>query len=529
MISPYAVKEFLKRKLISYTWLKQQPEAELDKSIAALWKLRSPLRFHQKVCFLAAIAEPCFGLFLEMGLGKTLLVLELIQYWRAQGQCERVLVLVPTDEIAYAWELQILEWFPKLPYVILTGSTIDKVEGFDREKLITVVSYPGLLYMACMKRYNAKRKRNEMVPDNKKVVRLASGIDMVVADESYHLSNPGSLTWWVVTKFVKAIPIRYALSGRPFGRDPFALWGQFYFMDEGDTLGDSQGLFREAFFSKKAKFFGGPFSFDYTFKKKMENDLARMVAHRSMQYRADECIQLPERMVLRKYFKLPGDALGYYAKLRERLRNARGDFTETKLTFMLMRQLSSGFMGYTDAETDERAQVSLDTNPKLELCLELIDEMADSDKVVIFYEFTYSARLLTARFNKLKLAYGWLWSGTKDTQSILKKFNSPSGLQVLLVQSRVGSEGLNLQAARNVIFYESPVSAVVRDQAEHRCWRQGQKRKVFQYDLVARNTVDERILDFHATGNDIYRAVMADPSLIDAKPRLAPSPRRKVA
>jgi SNF2 family DNA or RNA helicase len=529
MISPFAIRAFLKRPLSSYSWLKDQRERDIDAAIREIWQLQSPLTYHQKVCFLVAVAEPCFALFLEMGLGKTLLILELIMYWRSKVQCERSLVLVPTDEIAYTWEQEIQTWFPKLPYAVLTGSTVEKIMGFDREKVVTVVSYPGLNYMAGTKRYNPKRDKNELVPGKAKLKALAAGLDMVVADESYHLANPQSLTWKIATRISKDVPIRYALSGRPFGRDPFALWGQFYFIDRGETLGETQGLFREAFFTKKPRFFGGPFSFDYTFKKAMEGTLGRMVAHHSIQYRADECIQLPPLVKVRKYVQLPGDAAGYYAKLRERLRKAQGNFTETKNVFMLMRQLSSGFMGYRDDETGERAQVALETNPKLELCLELIDEMPETEKVVIFYEFTYSARQLVARLAKAKITYEWLWSGAKDTQAALKRFKRPDGGRVMLVQSRIGSEGLNLQVARYLIFFESPVSAVVRDQAEHRSRRQGQTRTVIQYDLITRNTADESILAFHATGNDIYKAVMANPGVLDQPAKRSKGKLQKAA
>ena len=130
---------------------------------------------------------------------------------------------------------------------------------------------------------------------------------------------------------------------------------------------------------------------------------------------------------------------------------------------------------------------------------------------MIFYFFTYSAKLISARLKEAKIKHGWIYSGTKDSRTVLRRFDTDPDCRVLLVQNRSGSEGLNLQVARVVIFYENSLSVIEREQAEKRCWRQGQQHRVFQYDLVVRNTVDQRILDFHKEGKDIFKAVIADP------------------
>ena len=75
----------------------------------------------------------------------------------------------------------------------------------------------------------------------------------------------------------------------------------------------------------------------------------------------------------------------------------------------------------------------------------------------------------------------------------------------------VGAFALNLQIANHVIYFESPIGCIPRDQSERRCWRKGQTKKVLMYDLVMDGGVDERILAFHQDGLDIFQSLTHEP------------------
>jgi SNF2 family DNA or RNA helicase len=85
-----------------------------------------------------------------------------------------------------------------------------------------------------------------------------------------------------------------------------------------------------------------------------------------------------------------------------------------------------------------------------------------------------------------------------------------------VINNKVGAYSLDgLQEVANyTMFYESPVSPIDREQAERRLRREGQKRRVFQYDLVTRGTVDEKILTFHAEGEELFKALVRNPKSI---------------
>jgi SNF2 family DNA or RNA helicase len=87
--------------------------------------------------------------------------------------------------------------------------------------------------------------------------------------------------------------------------------------------------------------------------------------------------------------------------------------------------------------------------------------------------------------------------------------------QVAIINHKVGGFSLDgLQVANYLFVYESPVSCIDREQMERRILRQGQKHRVFQYDLLMHGTMDERILHAHKEGADLFKQLVADPEKI---------------
>jgi len=136
-------------------------------------------------------------------------------------------------------------------------------------------------------------------------------------------------------------------------------------------------------------------------------------------------------------------------------------------------------------------------------------EMPDGAKVVVFHEFIHSGDLMAARLGLEGYRYARMYSGTRDKKKVLHQFQDDPECQVFLVNSQSGALALNLQVARYVIFYECPVSPIVRAQAEKRCHRAGQEETVFYVDLFMRGSIEERILGFIKEGKDLFELLLA--------------------
>jgi hypothetical protein len=456
-----------------------------------------------------------------MGTGKTLLSLELLQYWWDTGVLRRALVFVTSDKAFPTWERQLREYGITVPYCTLdANSSVEKwrtLEHFDEG--LVFLHYPGTVAMVTSKPPPAKKKKRKggkkLVLDPAKVERLLRDVDVAIYDESTKAGNTGSLTYQLCLKASKQALHRYALAGMPFGRDPTPLWPQMNIVDHGETLGPTLGLFRAAFFNEKPNFWGGPYSKNYTFKKPMEPKLSRIVQHNSLTYTADECIDLPPDRRIMEPIKLPAGTRAYYREVVEELIAAKGNMRAIKNAFHRMRQLSSGFLGLKDDETGERAEIEFEENPKLDWLLDKLGSLREDRKALIFYQYTVSGRRIArALEEEFGIKPVWLWSGTKNAGSEMRRFMENDACPWAVINNQVGAYSLDgLQVANYTFFFESPVGVVDRNQAERRTLRQGQKfSKVFFYDPVVTDTVDEKILEFHQEGKDLFKALLADPS-----------------
>lgn len=514
MIHPRAVKEFMRAERDTFAWVKDLPEKQLDRELEKLGfspaRRKKPLRKHQKVCVLIGLAYMYFSFWLDMGTGKTRIILEMLQFFYDQEFFERGIVLVPSEPAVYSWEEQIAEWQIKVPYVCLpNGPSAEKWKAVDDlQSGLIIATYPGLTRMVSTKVPGKGKKKPRLKWNRKLMQRFTANLGVLILDESTNVGNQGSLIYRICRKLSQTCRYRYALAGRPFGRDAEMVWSQQFLVDHGESLGDTLGLFRAALFSEKQKYFGG---FEYTLKPAMKEVLADLLQHRGIAYASSECQDLPRVARIPEYIDLPETADLYYKKAVRAIIAARGHHAQIRNIFLRMRQLSSGFLGYKDDETGERAQLVFPENPKLDRLLELVDEMPLDRKFVIFYEFTHSGRTISKALSKMGIETGWLWSGTKNYKQVKRRFDDDPKVRGVIVNNRLGTKVLNLQAANYKFFYESPVGVIDREQAEKRAFREGQKRPGFMYDLIAKGTADQKILDFHASGEGLFKALLRDP------------------
>ena len=522
MIPAAALKQYLARELDSHLWVKKLSLKEVNAAIRDLRPrpdLYSGLRIHQRVCFMLGVAYPGFGFWLDMGTGKTLLALELMRYWHQVGKIKRALVFVTSDKAFPTWERQVAEFEIGLPYISLEGSSEQKwAQLAEFDEGLVFVTYPGATAMVSRKvPARGKGKKMKMELDPKKVAALARWANAIVIDESTKVGNHQSLTYKLLDKLRGYTDICYALAGRPFGRDPTMLWSQYDLIDEGETLGETLGLFRAAFFvEKKIHWDKTGRAREYKFEDKKRPVLSKMLQHRSITYGAEECIDLPALVPVIEELSFSSEAETYYELVVKKIIASKGNLKEMKNAFIRMRQCSSGFVGMVDDETGEKAEIEFVENPKLDWTLEKADALPDGRKMVIFYEYTWSGRRLTEELTKLGLNPIWLWSGTKDSRAELKRFDEDPTCLTAVINHKVGAYSLDgLQRVANyLVFYESPVSVIDREQAERRLRRDGQSYKVFQYDPVVRGSVDRKILQFHAEGEELMTALLRDPEKV---------------
>lgn len=514
MITKRAVREFLNRPRDDFrSWKDLSPtalERKKDRLVVTppIWRVLSE---HQKVCLLIAAKTRRFMFFLDTGCGKTLLSIAIARYMRKAKVARRFLVLVPNKGNVSEWMDQRNEWSPQTSITTLVGSSKQKWKTLeDSNSLLTVATFDGLARMICVRVANKKKRgRVKLKPDKKLVARLIARFDGLVMDESTEAQSHLSLPFRLCRKLSQKAQVVIGLTATPFGRDPTPLWPQMKLVDGGESLGETLGLFREAFFSKTKSRWGR--GFDYTFQKAKSAQINRLLAHRSIRYDVDQA-DLPKVLEIRKRVYLSDDADAYAAKARSAIIDARGNYRETKNAFMRMRQISSGFLGYHDDDLGKRAQFIFSENPKLDKLEELVRRLARRDKIVVFHEFQLSGRLIVERLRAMGFAdheFAVLNGKTKDPDKQKSRFKFDERCRVFVVNNESGAYGLNLQVARAIIYYEAPLRIIIRKQTRRRVERQHSKHKtVLVIDLVTVGTFDEKILDNHLEGRALFSAII---------------------
>jgi SNF2 family DNA or RNA helicase len=531
VIPKNVIRKFLNGERDDHRWIKKLGHKGLDRLLSELRprpNYHPKLGLHQKAGLYLGIKYGSFAFWYDMGTGKTFLSLELLQYWWDFYGMRRAMVFVISDKAFNTWERQLRQYKINIPFCTLDASSSEEkwrtLDHFDEG--IIFLHYPGTVAMVTGKakvvkgRKGKKLKAKKKALDPDKLEKLVRGVDVAVFDESTKAANTGSLTYKVCNAVSRASQHRYALAGMPFGRDPMPLWAQMNLVDRGETLGKTLGLFQSTFFTEKDNYWGGPYSKIYTFKKPLRDELSRIIQHNSLTYTSDECIDLPPVLSIPEYVSLPPATKAYYQEVIDDIVSAKGNMKAMKNAFMRMRQLSSGFLGLKDDETGERAEIEFDENPKLEKLLDLLEGMAEDRKALIYYQYTVSGRRIQKAIKEeLGEKSVWLWSGNKSARKDIDRFMYDPDVRFAVVQNQLGAYSLDgLQVANYEFFFETPLSVIDRKQAERRIVRQGQKHKTcFLYDLIVRDTVDEKILEHHREGTDLFKALLTNPRKILGK------------
>ncbi len=505
MISKDAVAAFVARPRRSWAWVKRYTRADLVEELHAInapMRWRTLPRKHQLACYLVGLLNPKFLMLLDMGLGKTLLVLMLLVAARLKERGIRALIVVPKKVHMGTWADEVSKHTDLSIECIDVISVQEKWEALmASEADVTVIDYMGL-GLATTHKMN-KQGRNKLVRDDKRMRLLRDKFGFLSLDEIHRAKNKESLRFGILRQLVKTMRHVYGLTGTPQGRDPQDLWAQFFLIDGGDTLGESLGLFREAFFTSKNGYFGGK---EYKFDTAKQDQLSRAIQAVSIVYEEKECLDLPPMLPIKRTYTMSEEQIEEYRRLR-----AGDEIDGVRIpidgVFHRMREVASG---YKRSRVNGVSVVErFDENPKLDLFESDILEMPANRKAIVFYDYIPTGNLLAEMLKRNGIKCLTLDGRTKDTIAVQRKFTNDASVRVLLCNSESGSEGINAQVANYQFFYESPVSPITRRQAMKRAHRQGQERRVIITDYVGRHTVEEKILEYIAQGFSMLAALKA--------------------
>lgn len=505
LIAPGAIDAYLERPAADFDFLKRVPRAELLAHVRDLgFRYVTEPRNCQLVGNIIGAQQPHFLYYLDMGAGKSKMLLDLIRWRKRRGELQRAIILAPELVHLSSWEDQIAEHAPDLKHVTLLGDRSTRFALIDRKADIYLLNYAGLQV------YMSERKSHKQRLEQDSAAEFASLFNLVLFEEVHRIRSHTSLTFRLCCWMASAAAFRYATTGTPFGRDPMMLWPQFKMVDDGETFA-SLGLFRAAFFSAHKRKFGKKFAgYDFAFREDRASALHRLMRNRSIVYDEQELAHdLPGKSPLRVPVRMTSEQALYYRRIVDRMKEARGDYRSLDNVFTRMRQCASGFLALK-ADDESRIEVRLDPNPKLEALRQVLCDLPAGDKVLIFHQYTYSGNVIRALLEEMGVGFASLHGGVKDLAAEYRRFLEQRSCWAFVLQNQSGSEAINPQGVcRYSIFYERPDDPIISQQAEKRTYRPGQKRRTFFIDLTVLGTVEEKLLRYLKEARDIRKAILS--------------------
>jgi SNF2 family DNA or RNA helicase len=330
------------------------------------------------------------------------------------------------------------------------------------------------------------------------ITRLAeTEFEYVILDEAQAIKNASS-------QVAKASLLlhgahRLALSGTPIENHLGELWSLFEFLNPG-LLGSAR-LFARTFAGK---------SVPPQRREALARALRPMILRRTKEQVAPE---LPDRIEQTLYCELEGKQRAQYDELRDHYRAALlGTVRESGVAKSRM-QILEALLRLRQAACHP-ALVSADSDApsaKLDLLLdELEDVLASGHRALIFSQFTTFLGLVRNALTERKIEHLYLDGRTRDRQALVDAFQSDDGPPLFLISLKAGGLGLNLTRADYIFLLDPWWNPAVEAQAIDRAHRIGRRNTVVAHRLIARDTVEEKILELQARKRDLADSILSE-------------------
>ena len=411
----------------------------------------------------------------DMGLGKTVQALALLEGLRANGNTTPSLVVAPRS-LLFNWSAEAKRFAPQLRVIEHHGSERAKNE-FDGVDLV-------LTTYATMRLDIARLAETEF--------------ETIILDESQAIKNASSQ----VAKASRLLRGRHrlALSGTPIENHLGELWSLFEFLNPG-LLGPARA-FNRTFAGK-------------TTPPERRDALARglrpLLLRRTKEQVAPE---LPERIEQTLYCELEGKQKTQYEELRDHYRLALLGRIKTGGIDKARMHILEALLRLRQAACDPHLIDPATDAPsaKVELLMEELREVLDSGhRALVFSQFTSFLQIVSNTLDKERINYLYLDGKTRDRQTLVEQFQQPAGGPPLfLISLKAGGLGLNLTNADYIFLLDPWWNPAVEAQAIDRAHRIGRMKPVVAYRLIARDTVEEKILELQARKRELAESIISE-------------------
>ena len=471
---------------------------------------------HQHEALLRSYDKTNFGYFMEMGCGKSKVLIDNMVWLYEQGKIDTAVIVAPKG-VYRNWEIseipthlpeniehEVYVWTPspnKTQAKRLEASLKERdklrillvnVEGFATAKVAKFVDY------------------------------FTRGASFLLAvDESTTIKNPKAKRTKALVSFGTKASFRRILTGSPVTKSPMDLYSQCAFMDKRLLGLDSYYAFQGRYAITRTQRMGGH-SFQQVVGYRNLDELATKLDCFSYRVTKDDALDLPDKIYTIRHVGLSDEQLKHYMSLK----NAAiallddGELVSAPAVMTQLLRLQQVLCGHL--MTDDGELVEFPTK-RIDALMDTIEEM--TGKVIIWSRFRYDIKNIEA---KLAKAYGkdavvsyFGDTSDDDRQTAVRRFQFEDA-RFFVANPQTAGYGLTLTAATNVVYYANDFNLETRAQSEDRAHRIGQHNSVTYVDFISKGTVDEHIVKSLRSKIDLSAKTLGE----EARKWLDLSPRR---
>lgn len=488
---------------------------------------------HQKKAFLISKDSEFYGYLMEMGTGKTKVVIDNAAYLFAQNKINCLMIFAPNG-VHSQWineqvPTHIPDWCGYDGYIYRASDKnslkeIDKIFHAIKDKPQDE-QYLKLTIVA----FNIDSLSNEK---GRKYIEkfLRSFRCMMVIDESVRIKTPGSLRAKAALKFAPLAKYRRIMSGAPVTKGYEDLYAQLKFLHP-DVLG-----FNSFYTFRNYHCVMGGFESRQIvgYRPNAVKELEDKIAAYTFRVTKKECLDLPDKIYMTRIIELTPEQEELYDKLEDELaidmrtlknikdhnqisdpaaHQAADAALMSAITRMLrMQQVCCGHFVIESEDGDKKKNEIIDLPSKrIDVLMDCIAEA--QGKIIIWSRFIHDLKKISETLRKEGIGHVTYHGEVKqqDREANIDKFRNDPSCKVFLAQPASGGTGLNLAVADTVIYFSNDFNADTRWQSEDRAHRIGQKNNVTYIDLVSSGTMDDEILASLKSKKNLADALLDDP------------------
>jgi len=453
------------------------------------YKFKTKPYAHQLKALEMSWNKEVFAYFMEMGTGKSKVLLDNVAMLFDKGKINSVLIVAPKGVYKNWYDSEIPEHLP---------------EHINRNVVLWKALITKEQKLKCDSLFEQDFTKLQIFIMNVEALSTRKGLDfayqflnvkkaLFAVDESTTIKNPGAKRTKNIIQLSKMGKYRRILTGSPVTKSPLDLYTQCAFLDPYLLDFTSYYAFRNRYAELRTANFSGR-SVQVVTGYKNLSELAETLKSFSYRVLKDDCLDLPPKTYMKRVIQLTPEQKRVYEQMKKTaLATLNGKMVTTMNVITQLMRLQQITCGHFKADDDSIQNIK---NNRITELMDVLEEM--EGKAIIWAHWRHDIDTIVESIEKRYPESVMTYYGdtkTEDRQKAIKEIQNPeSKVRFLVGTPQTGGYGITLTGASTMIYYSNGYDLEKRQQSEARIDRIGQNKPMTYIDIIAEDTIDEKIV-----------------------------------